>query len=147
MDVAAEHGRVLQIVKMDGKVLEFSRPMIVKDILENFSGSAIGLSREATDHLPPNYELKIGKIYYLLPSKSSVCTASPADVSSTPDGEKPSGVKRIKIVITRQQLQDLLTKQISVQDVLSGTEKQTCKSMDHSTNWTPKLESIPEGCE
>jgi hypothetical protein len=147
--VAAKSRRVIQVVKMDGKIMEFSTPIIVKDILVNFSGSGIGLSKEASEHLPPNYELKMGKAYYMLPSISSVCT--PADISSTTaDDEKAStggGVKRIKIVITKQQLQDLLTKQISVEDVLLRLEKQTCDSVDSLKNWKPKLESIPEGSE
>ncbi|XP_059434676.1 uncharacterized protein LOC132167683 [Corylus avellana] len=129
--------RVLQVVKMDGKVLEFSTPTTVKDILVNFSGTGIGLSKEASEHLPPNYELKMGKVYYMLP----------ADISSTPHDDVDIGVKRIKIVITKQQLQDLLTKQISVEDVLLGLEKQTCDSLDSPKNWKPKLESIPEGSE
>ncbi|KAE8077623.1 hypothetical protein FH972_016172 [Carpinus fangiana] len=138
-DVAAKPERVLQVVKMDGKVLEFSMPTIVKDILVNFSGTGIGLSKEASEHLPPNYELKMGKVYYMLP----------ADISSTPDDVEKAdrGVKRIKIVITKQQLQDLLTKQISVEDVLLGLEKRTCDSLDSPKNWKPKLESIPEGSE
>jgi hypothetical protein len=138
-DVAAKPERVLQVVKMDGKVLEFSMPTTVKDILVNFSGTGIGLSKEASEHLPPNYELKMGKVYYMLP----------ADISSTPDDVEKAdiGVKRIKIVITKQQLQDLLTKQISVEDVLLGLEKRTCDSLDSPKNWTPKLESIPEGSE
>lgn len=133
-DVAEKRGGVLQVVKMDGKILEFTTPINVKDILVNFSGSGIGLSKEDSEHLPPDYELKMGKVYYMLPS---------ADVSSN-----NMGVKRIKIVITKQQLQDLLAKQISVEDVLLGLEKRTCDdSLDSPRNWKPKLESIPEGSE
>lgn len=145
--VAAKHGRVLQVVKMDGKVLEFSTPILVKDIMVNFPGSGIGLSKEASENLPPNYELKIGKIYYMLPSLSSGSSASTAEISSIADKDKANGVKRIKIVITKQQLQELLTKQISLEDFMSGLEKPTSVSVDSSTNWKPKLESIPEGSE
>lgn len=145
--VATKHGRALQVVKMDGKILEFSMPILVKDILVNFSGSGIGSSKEAYEHLPPNYELKIGKTYYLLPSVSAVDTTSPADISSAAETDKGNGVRRIKIVITKQQLQELLTKQVSVEEVLSGLEKRTWNTVDSSTNRKPKLESIPEGCE
>lgn len=149
-NVTENHGKVLQIVNMDGKVLQFSAPILVKDILVNFSGSGIGLSKEASEHLPPNHELKIGRIYYLLPSLSSVGTTStsPADISSIAhDKEKANGVKRIKIVITKQQLQELLKKQISVEDLLSGLEKRACNTLDSTTNWKPRLEAIPEGSE
>ncbi|XP_041013871.1 uncharacterized protein LOC121257069 [Juglans microcarpa x Juglans regia] len=146
---AAKHGRVLQVVKMDGKILEFSTPILVKDMMVNFSGSGIGLSKDASENLPPNYELKIGKTYYMLPSLSSGSpTSTTAEISSIADKDKANGVKRIKIVITKQQLQELLTKQISVEDFMSGLEKPTSVShVDSSTNWKPKLESIPEGSE
>ena len=148
-DVTTKHGKVLQIVKMDGKILQFSSPILVKDMLVNFSSSGIGLSKEASEHLPPNYELKLGKVYYLLPSLSSVGTTSPADnMSSSADKEKDNGVRRIKIVITKKQLQELLAKQASVEDVVSGLERKTCNNaFDSRTSWKPKLESISEGSE
>ncbi|KAK7837755.1 hypothetical protein CFP56_020838 [Quercus suber] len=86
---------------------------------------------------------------YLLPCLSSVGTTSPADMSSIADKQKANGViRRIKIVITKKQLQELLTKQASVEDVLSGLQKKTCNNaFDSRTNWKPKLESISEGSE
>ncbi|KAL4594675.1 hypothetical protein ACB092_12G036700 [Castanea dentata] len=133
---------------MDRKILLFSSPIHFKDMLVNFSGSAIGLSKEASEHLPPNYELKLGKVYYSLPCLSSVGTTSPANMSSIADKQKANGVRRIKIVITKKQLQGLSTKQASVEDVLSGLEKKTCNNaFDSRTNWKPKLESISEGSE
>nr|POF24516.1 hypothetical protein CFP56_55787 [Quercus suber] len=78
-----------------------------------------------------------------------VGTTSPADMSSIADKQKANGViRRIKIVITKKQLQELLTKQASVEDVLSGLQKKTCNNaFDSRTNWKPKLESISEGSE
>lgn len=150
-DVTTKHGKVLQIVKMDGKILQFSSPILVRDMLVNFSSSGIGLSKEASEHLPPNYELKLGKVYYLLPCLSSVGTTSPAaadNMSSSADKEKDNGVRRIKIVITKKQLQELLAKQASVEDVVSGLERKTCNNaFDSRTSWKPKLESISEGSE
>ncbi|KAF3962841.1 hypothetical protein CMV_012705 [Castanea mollissima] len=109
-EVATKHGKVLQIVKMDGKILQFSSPILVKDMLVNFSGSD--------------------------------------NMSSIADKEKDNGVRRIKIVITKKQLQELLAKQASAEDVLSGLEKKTCNNaFDSRTNWKPKLESISEGSE
>ncbi|KAJ4726745.1 hypothetical protein OWV82_005395 [Melia azedarach] len=128
----AEQEEVLQIVKMDGKVLEFNSPVLVKDVLVNVSGLGIGLSRQASHHLPPNYQLKLGKVYYTLPStEASNHAAEPAATTGV--------VKRIKVVITKQQLEQLLSKQISVGEVLSVLQT--------PTNWKPKLESIPEGTE
>nr|XP_034908008.1 uncharacterized protein LOC118043986 [Populus alba] len=56
------------------------------------------------------------------------------------------GVKRIKVVITKQQLHQLLKKEISLEDVLLGLEQKS-SSLDSPRNWKPKLESIPEGLE
>ena len=96
--------------------------------------------------LPDDYELKIGKVYHVLPCLSYKQSFSPAN------DESSDGIKRIKIVITKQQLKDLLAEQISVEEVLSGMmEKKTslCTTADHHSAeyWKPNLESIPEGVE
>ncbi|KAJ6418877.1 hypothetical protein OIU84_002116 [Salix udensis] len=137
----ARHGRVLQVVKTDGKVLEFNTPILVRDILANFSGAGIGLAREGIEHhLPPGYELKLGNVYYILPSAPVI--------SPVVDGEDQAsgGVKRIKVVITKKQLQHLLTKEISVEEVLLGLEQKS-SSLDSPRNWKPNLEPIPEGSD
>ncbi|XP_034710156.1 uncharacterized protein LOC117932940 [Vitis riparia] len=138
--------RVLWVVKRDGKMIQFRGPILVKDVLVNFSGLGVGVSREALQHLPSDYELKIGKVYYLLPCPcSSGGSVSAPEVSSMVDdgGQKGSGMKRIKVVITKQQLQDLLSKQISLEELLLS------QSVDLSSprNWKPKLDPIPEGIE
>lgn len=134
------------MVKRDGKMIQFRGPILVKDVLVNFSGLGVGVSREALQHLPSDYELKIGKVYYLLPCPcSSGGSVSAPEVSSVADdgGQKGSGMKRIKVVITKQQLQDLLSKQISLEELLLS------QSVDLSSprNWKPKLDPIPEGIE
>ncbi|KAK8476186.1 hypothetical protein V6N13_046792 [Hibiscus sabdariffa] len=100
---------VVRVVKIDGKMLEFKAPLPVKDVL---------VSKTVSPHLPRNYELKMG-------SSSSVA-----------DTQQAGGVKRIKVVITKQELQQLLNKKVSVAEVLAGLEK--------PRNWKPKLESILE---
>ncbi|EXB43106.1 hypothetical protein L484_002574 [Morus notabilis] len=153
---AKRRGKVVKVVKTDGQAMTFTSPILVKDVMERLSGrgdgggSGIGLSKEAnSEHLPSDCELKIGKVYYVLQSKDE-------DYSSSGGEGEGDGIKRIKIVITKQQLKELLAKKISVDDVLSGMEKKTslCNttaSVDHhhhsEENWKPKLESIPEGVE
>ncbi|CAL2275762.1 unnamed protein product [Prunus armeniaca] len=95
--VLSKQEKVLRVVKTDGKVLEFRAPTLVKDMLMNFSGSGISVSKQASELLPPNYKLKLGK------KRTGAAT------------------RRIKIFITKQQLQELLTKKISVQEVLSAS--------------------------
>ncbi|XP_038709099.1 uncharacterized protein LOC120003984 [Tripterygium wilfordii] len=120
----AKNEKILQVVRRDGKALEFNRPVLVKEILVNFPGAGIGLSEEAKEQLPPDYELKVGDVYHVIPCSSASASA----------------VKRIKMVITKQQLQLLLTKQVSLEQVLDKG------NFDYATSWKPKLESIPEGC-
>ncbi|KAE8661977.1 heat shock 22K family protein [Hibiscus syriacus] len=58
------------------------------------------------------------------------------------DARRAGGVKRIKVLITKQELQQLLTKQISAAEVIVGVEKRNGSSSPRS--WKPKLESIME---
>ncbi|KAL4347556.1 hypothetical protein GQ457_17G023150 [Hibiscus cannabinus] len=102
---------VVRVVKIDGKMLEFKAPLLVQDVL---------VSKTVSPHLPRNYELKMGS----------------ATSSSVADTQQAGGVKRIKVVITKQELQQLLNKKVSVAEVLAGLEK--------PRNWKPKLESILE---
>ncbi|KAM1127020.1 uncharacterized protein LOC126629727 [Malus sylvestris] len=121
--VLSKEDKVLKVLKTDGKVLEFRAPTLVKDILSNFSGVGIGLSKQASEQLSPDCKLKPGKVYYMTPLPGSAENDSAA-------------TRRIKMVITKQRLQELLTKKISVQEVLSD-----------SKIWKPKLKSIPEEIE
>ncbi|KAM1070415.1 hypothetical protein ACFX13_002258 [Malus domestica] len=135
--VLSKEDKVLRVLKTDGKVLEFRAPTLVKDILSNFSGVGISLSKQASEQLSPDYKLKLGKVYYMIPLPSSAENDSAA-------------TRRIKIVVTKQRLQELLTKQISVEEVLSasGPEKKASSScVDSSKIWKPKLKSITEGIE
>ena len=118
----SKHLRIVQVVKTDGKTIEFKSPILVKDLLEKFPGLGVCFSRKSSSkHLPLSYELKLVKIYYL--------HASPVK-----ETEQSEGVKRIKVIITKKQLQELLSKQVLVErkDFLSVKSK---------------LESIPEGIE
>ncbi|OMO95088.1 hypothetical protein CCACVL1_05589 [Corchorus capsularis] len=146
-ELNAKHEKILQVVKLDGKILEFKAPLLVKDVLVEFSGSGIGLSRSLQKPLPLNHELKLGKVYYILPSVDPAGTSSPESLASTMADTRQTGaggVKRIKVVITKQELQKLLTKQISVEEVLAGLEKRNGDFVTSPRNWKPKLESISE---
>lgn len=138
-----EHRSVLRVVKMDGKVVEFGAPILVKDLLVQFSGLSIGISEKASDQLPLDYELKIGKVYYFLPSPASPKTSRSISEEDSKEqgGGGGGGVKRIKVLITKQQLRDLLSKQTSVKEVLARIEQPEIGL------WKPELEPIPEGSE
>ncbi|KAL1813680.1 hypothetical protein DCAR_0626045 [Daucus carota subsp. sativus] len=141
----SKNKNVVQLVKIDGKVMEFSAPILVRDVLQNFSGFNIALSREALQHLPLSSRLKLGDTYYLIPSVDGLGIEKGA---RKVDNEGEGSVKRIKVVITRQQLQDLLSEQGLPVDILSQLRSDTCSENEKFTAiWKPKLESIPEDDE
>lgn len=125
--------KVIRLVKTDEKIMEFREPSLVSELLGNHSGFVASLTKEASEHLPPNYELKVGETCHLLPDSS---------VSNS------SNTKRIKVVLTKKQLHELLTEKASLEEILSELERRrTCCFDDSSSNWKPNLESIPEGTE
>ncbi|KAK2633874.1 hypothetical protein Ddye_028666 [Dipteronia dyeriana] len=148
---ATKNKKVLRIVKVDGKLLEMKSPVKVEEILTSFSGSGIGVSEKASEFLPLNYQLKLGKVYYVIPSINSEKEKA---VEAETDA-KAGGVKRIKVVITKKQLQQLLEKQLSIEEVLLAVERRSSSTSSASwevesptrSNWKPKLEAIPEGSE
>ncbi|KAI3410531.1 uncharacterized protein J3R85_018730 [Psidium guajava] len=147
-----QQGKALQIVKLDGKIAKLAAPVLVKDLSTNLGGSSgISLSKGDAKQLPLNYELKPGKVYYVLPAAAAAAAAtiSPERVPSPAGQSEQSGgvKKRIKIVITKQQLQQLLSKSVSVEEVLIGIDKGDCqdRGLGSPRNWKPRLDSIPEG--
>ncbi|KAG8381581.1 hypothetical protein BUALT_Bualt06G0136400 [Buddleja alternifolia] len=131
---------------MDGKIIEFTSPILVKELLINFEGFGVKSSKRASNSdLPPNFELKLGNIYYLLPSKAPLDRAEKraGSVSVEVEAEPNSGVKRIKVVITKKQLQELLSKKTSTERIIFGID-QARPVVDPQINWKPSLVSIPE---
>jgi len=120
--------KVVKVAKEDGKILEFSSPIHVKDILINFPTNAIGDSKNATETLSQDHELKGGKLYYLIPRNKEAEQGS-------------GGTKRIKILITKQQLQRLVTKEMSLQELLSVVKTDV---VSLTCDRKPILDSIPE---
>ncbi|KAL1557721.1 hypothetical protein AAHA92_08269 [Salvia divinorum] len=109
-------GEVLKVVKVDGEVMEFESAVFVKELLVNFEGFGVKRSRKSGKFLEPSFELQLGKTYYLFPWKCSVPAADGGSTAAT-------AVKRVKIVMTKKQLEELLSEQ---------------------TNWKPGLLPIPE---
>lgn len=137
--------KVLKVVKSDGKILEYRVSIFVKDLLLNFDGYGVGVSQSATQHLQPNYELRVGHVYYLLPTDVSVSSAeesSPKNRAGSADG-----AKKIKVIIIKQQLEELLSKKMSMEDVLTSVRIEAVDGVSRTESWRPKLETIPEGNE
>ncbi|KAJ1394509.1 hypothetical protein SESBI_34085 [Sesbania bispinosa] len=151
---------VVRIMKTDGKILEYKTPIKVEQVLIDFSGHAVSDSQPVQRHLQPNTKLLCGQLYYLVPlpppspkARKKVRFAEP----EVQDVQK-SSVVRIKLVISKQELQDMLhSGGISVNKMLSlvqgekgidsdsDSEDLSQRSDDDvSQGWKPELESIPE---
>lgn len=148
---------VVKIMKSDGKTLKYKTPIKVHQILKQFSNHAVSDSQLM--HLHPNTKLLNNQLYYLVPlphpstkaSKKKVRFAEP-EVEGGPSDE--SGLIRIKLVLSKQELQHMVNKGgISVNEMLSlvhdekGVEgcEDVCRRIDYcSQGWKPALESIPE---
>ncbi|CAL9058733.1 uncharacterized protein LOC135595007 [Musa acuminata AAA Group] len=134
--------KVIRIVKMDGEILRYRSPMKVQQVLDEFPGHAVSDALPVVTYLDPALCLRQGQLYYLLPPKK------PAAAVETSVGEE--GVIRIKLVITKQQLKDMLSKGgVSHGDMVSFLRGQGGRSgaseKERSMEWKPTLESIPEG--
>ncbi|GAB2228537.1 hypothetical protein Droror1_Dr00022657 [Drosera rotundifolia] len=134
-----DFSKVLQVVKLDGKVIEFDAPIRVKDLLAAYPNLYVGAFREATQPLPLDCKLKVGGIYYLLPYFADRPCKDDEQIDDAP-------AKRVKMVITKQQLQLLLSKDIRIEDFFLELDKGSCRSLDDAArSWRPTLQAIPEG--
>lgn len=139
---------IVQLLKSDGEISEFSAAILVKDVLRKFSGFNVALAKENPLYLPPDFLLKLGYRYHLVPSIERFGSVEKSRVVNEEDS---GGVKRIKVVITKKQLQDLLSEQVLAVDILSVLRSETYDGDDDDDDddsstriWKPKLESIPE---
>ncbi|KAF5737446.1 hypothetical protein HS088_TW13G00327 [Tripterygium wilfordii] len=149
--------QVIQVMKPDGKILEYRAPINVNQVTSEYSGHAISDTLQVIhQHLLPETKLIGGHLYYLVPLPSS-----PPEIRkkkkvrfSNPEKEDGQGssVVRIKIIISKQELQEMLQKEgVSVDNMLSHLQVQEKVSEvdrssedDNSNRWKPALESIAE---
>ncbi|KAK1392160.1 hypothetical protein POM88_011216 [Heracleum sosnowskyi] len=127
---------------------KYSTPVLVKDVLRKFSGFGIALARKNPLPLPSDFLLKLGNRYHLIPCAEGF---ESVEESGMVEKEESGGVTRIKVVITKKQFQDLLSKQVLAADILSVLRSETYDGDDDDDDddfskriWKPKLESIPE---
>ncbi|KAK7392616.1 hypothetical protein VNO78_21060 [Psophocarpus tetragonolobus] len=146
---------MVRIMKSDGKILEYNTPIKVHHVLNQFSNHAISDSLPILHHLHPNTKLLKGHLYHLVPlpqPSPKVCNKRLMFHESDHQVQDKGDVVRIKLVLSKQELKDMLQKGgISVNDVLSLVQVQ--KGIDVSTKyndasqshgWKPALQTIPE---
>ncbi|KAE8666158.1 fus3-complementing family protein [Hibiscus syriacus] len=118
--------KVIRVMEPGGKILEYQPPINVQQVLSNFSSHALSDSFSSFCHLRHDAKLLSGKLYYLVPlpspskkGKKKVWFSNP-EVYNNDDQENPGGVVRIKLIISKQELQELLEKGgVSAKDMVS----------------------------
>ncbi|WOL02291.1 hypothetical protein Cni_G11010 [Canna indica] len=131
--------KVIKIMRMDGEILQYQSPLQVQQVLDEFPGHAISNELPVVTYLDPAMSMRHGQLYYLLPPKKPAAQTSDAG----------AGVIRIKLVITKKELKDMLRKGgVSPDDMLSFLQREQSNrstEKERSVEWRPTLESIPEG--
>ena len=150
--------KIIKIMRPDGKVLEYKAPLKVHQVLSEFSGYAISDTLPVIRHLRKDMEMVGGQLYYLIP-----VPLPPPEVEkkvvrfSDPKVEmdQGTGVVRIKLVITKQELKEMLrnggvsvdhmVSQLQSGQAVNGVDKSDVDGKENGRGWKPVLESIPEG--
>lgn len=156
----------VNVMRTDGTIIEYKSPIKVHQVLSQFTHHAISDKLPIVKHMHPNDEMLRGRLYYLLPlpqpetkkNKKIKKTVRFADdvfkENEEEEVEKTSGVVRIKLVISKQELQAMLAERgVSVEDmIISQVHKETSTIKIHRDDdghmfpqgTLPALESIPE---
>ncbi|MBA0625117.1 hypothetical protein Godav_010356, partial [Gossypium davidsonii] len=120
----AQQQKLIRVMKIDGKILEYQPPIKVEQVLSDFPAHAISDSFSGFHHFQSDAKLLPGHLYYLVPLPSTAINKSKEkkvrflNPEVNDDGKGSPGVVRIKLIITKQELQELIQKQ--------GVEVETC---------------------
>ncbi|KAJ4849609.1 hypothetical protein Tsubulata_020965 [Turnera subulata] len=155
----------IKVIKPDGKILEYRAPVRVEQVLSGFSNHAISDSLQVLHHLLPDTNLNGGQLYYLVPLPLPILSVVPTMVKkkvrfSIPEDQKEkeeeeeevqeNGVVRIKLVISKQKLQEMLQRGgISVEDMVSHLSSRSTastqgadESLQNAAGWNPLQEAL-----
>ncbi|MBA0776572.1 hypothetical protein Gotri_011553 [Gossypium trilobum] len=147
----AQQQKLIRVMKIDGKILEYQPPIKVEQVLSDFPAHAISDTFSGFHHFQSDAKLLPGHLYYLLPLPSTAINKSKEkkvrflNPEVNDDGKGSPGVVRIKLIITKQELQELIQKQgVTVQDMVSQIHKSDAIGNSGGWKWKPVLESIDE---
>ncbi|KAH7572668.1 hypothetical protein ACOSP7_015885 [Xanthoceras sorbifolium] len=125
------HHQKVRVVTLDGREKQFKASTPIKRITSGrYSGYKLVHQSQPYMPLPLDTKLEPGEAYYLVPNPS---------VSLKKAGQESCKRQRVKIVITRQQLELLLRNANKFQ---SARFSECFK--DDFRKWEPSLASIPE---
>ncbi|GMI71053.1 hypothetical protein like AT3G10120 [Hibiscus trionum] len=143
----AAEDKVIRVMQPDGKIFEYQAPINVQQVLSDFSGHALSDSFSGFHHLRPDAKLLSGQLYYLVPlpspsKKGRKKKVRFSDPEVNDDSQGNPGVVRIKLIISKQELQELLQRGgVSAEDMVSQiqSKQQNTSDVDDSM-----LQSIAE---
>ncbi|CAL9762998.1 unnamed protein product [Musa acuminata subsp. burmannicoides] len=105
--------KVIEIMRMDGEVLRYPSPLKVQQVLNEFPGHAISDALPVIACLDPEKRMRHGQLYYLLPPKKPVAETSAGE-----------GLVRIKLVVSKQELKEMVRKGgVSLDDMITKEQQ------------------------
>ncbi|KAL8509420.1 hypothetical protein ACS0TY_016575 [Phlomoides rotata] len=137
--------KVVRVMKSDGKILEYKHPIKVHQLLSQFSDHAVSHKLPSAKHMHPNAEMLRGHLYYLLPlpvsSPKTRKKTKKKKVRFSDEVGPPSGVVRIKVVMSKKELRRMVSEgEVRVDDMISKVQRDEVISK----GWSPALDCIPE---
>ena len=125
----------IKIKRMEGQILKYDSPLKVPQALPKFPGHTISDGIPATRNINQMAGKQNGHLYHLQRSKKMQT--------------KETGAVRIKLVISKQELKEILEKEgLTLEDIMSQIQKEPRYShkreKERSVMWKPALESISE---
>ncbi|XP_068658111.1 uncharacterized protein [Aristolochia californica] len=145
--------KIVKVMKIDGKIIEYKPPMQVHELLAEFEGHAVCDKLPISQHLHPSTKMRSGTLYYLLPPGRLMQKSTEVEWKVT---ENSSPTVRIKMVMTKKELKEMLAKSgLKGEELITGLQslqsKPRMKDADDEADsserfglWRPALESIPE---
>ncbi|WOG98307.1 hypothetical protein DCAR_0417648 [Daucus carota subsp. sativus] len=148
--------KFVQVMKTDGKILEYRAPLQVNQVLSEYPGHAVSLTPLVTQWLQADAKMRAGHVYYLLPLPVPSLELD-KNYSNTKEvaEQENRGVVRIKLLVRKQDLEEMLDQGGSVEELILQLQNnqlvRSFKNLDidasrNSTGWKPVLPSIPEAC-
>ncbi|WOL00844.1 hypothetical protein Cni_G09557 [Canna indica] len=139
-----EERKVIKIMRVDGEIITYDHShMKVQQVLDDFPRHDVSDESPAMRCLDSTASMRHEKLYYLLPQKKTLVAAE------TGEG---AGLIRVKLVLTKQELKNMLSKgsEVSHGDMLCLLQRAQSKSGGSHKEakfkeWRPFLETIPEG--
>ncbi|KAH6837803.1 hypothetical protein C2S53_013963 [Perilla frutescens var. hirtella] len=152
---------VLRATKTDCEILEYKSHIMKVDQIMSKRSHATSDELQVEKHMHPNAQVLQNHLHYLLPQpepprpiKTTKKAVRFSDYNVLEGGDQESGVVRIKLVISKKELQEMLSKgEVSVDGKALKMQNQEITNKAESNDrgdgvitkgWCPALESIPE---